>query len=148
MEKCPKCGWFHTNECVPTTPIVMANDHNSTITRTRTPILISAMRLLAREIQSEDGVANAAIAEAADRMEELARQVEQAQHYAPTTIVSVQDQLDGANAAILDLTDQLLKANTRVAELEAAIHSHKDHYIFTTPDFEDLELWKLVEPKP
>ena len=36
----------------------------------------------------------------------------------------------------------------RVAELEAAIHSHKDHYIFTTPDFEDLELWKLVEPKP
>ena len=39
--------------------------------RTRTPILISAMRLLARDIQSEDGVANAAIAEAADRLEEF-----------------------------------------------------------------------------
>ena len=42
----------------------------------------------------------------------------------------------------------LEEERTRVAELEAAIHSHKDHYIFTTPDFEDLELWKLVEPKP
>ena len=47
------------------------NDQNPTITRTRTPILIAAMRLLSKEIQSEDGVANAAIAEAADRLEEL-----------------------------------------------------------------------------
>ena len=37
---------------------------------TRTPILVSAMRLLAQEIQSEDGVANAAIAEAAERLAE------------------------------------------------------------------------------
>lgn len=39
--------------------------------RTSTPILIEALRILARDIQSEDGVANAAIAEAADRMQEL-----------------------------------------------------------------------------
>ena len=40
--------------------------------RTDTATLIRAMRILARDIQSGDGVANAAIAEAADRMEELA----------------------------------------------------------------------------
>jgi len=38
---------------------------------TPTPTLISALRILARDIQSGDGVANAAIAEAADRMEEM-----------------------------------------------------------------------------
>lgn len=38
--------------------------------RSSTPTLIAAMRILARDIQSGDGVANAAIAEAADRLEE------------------------------------------------------------------------------
>jgi len=36
---------------------------------TKTEVLIAAMRVLARDIQSQDGVANAAIAEAADRLE-------------------------------------------------------------------------------
>lgn len=39
--------------------------------KTDTPVLISALRILARDIISEDGVANAAILEAADRLEEL-----------------------------------------------------------------------------
>jgi hypothetical protein len=39
--------------------------------RTKTEIIIGALRVLAHDIQSGDGVANAAIAEAADRMEEL-----------------------------------------------------------------------------
>jgi hypothetical protein len=39
--------------------------------RTDTTILIKALRILSNDIQSEDGVANAAIAEAADRLEEL-----------------------------------------------------------------------------
>ena len=43
--------------------------------KTDTKTLINAMRILARDIQSDDGVANGAISEAADRMEEL-----QAQH--------------------------------------------------------------------
>ena len=34
--------------------------------------LIAALRILAAEIRSDDGVANACIAEAADRLEELA----------------------------------------------------------------------------
>ena len=43
--------------------------------RTDTLILIKAMRRLANDIQSDDGVANAAIAEAADRLEELRSKV-------------------------------------------------------------------------
>lgn len=39
--------------------------------RTKTETIIGALRVLTQDIQSEDGVANAAIAEAADRMEEL-----------------------------------------------------------------------------
>ena len=39
--------------------------------KTATPTLASAMRILARDIQSPDGVANAAIAEAAERLYEL-----------------------------------------------------------------------------
>ena len=39
--------------------------------RTKTETLINALRILSQEIESNDGVANAAIAEAADRMEEL-----------------------------------------------------------------------------
>ena len=39
--------------------------------RSTTTTLIQAMRVLARDVQSEDGIANSAIAEAADRLEEL-----------------------------------------------------------------------------
>ena len=39
--------------------------------RSSTETLIAALRVLARDIQSEDGVANAAIAEGAERMHEL-----------------------------------------------------------------------------
>jgi len=39
--------------------------------RSKTETIIGALRVLANDIQSGDGVANLAIAEAADRMEEL-----------------------------------------------------------------------------
>jgi hypothetical protein len=39
--------------------------------KTDTPTLISAMRHLAATVQCDDGIANAAIAEAADRLAEL-----------------------------------------------------------------------------
>ena len=42
--------------------------------KSSTETLIAAMRVLARDIQSGDGVANMAIAEAADRLEELEQQ--------------------------------------------------------------------------
>lgn len=38
--------------------------------KTSTKNLVAALRVLAAEIQSEDGIANAAIAEAAERLEE------------------------------------------------------------------------------
>jgi hypothetical protein len=46
--------------------------------KSSTETLIGALRILANEIQSEDGVANAAIAEAADRMEELCAERDEA----------------------------------------------------------------------
>ena len=49
--------------------------------RTSTPILISALRILAHDIKTDDGVANAAIAEAADRLEELEEYIEDLQGY-------------------------------------------------------------------
>lgn len=39
--------------------------------KTKTKTLIKALRILANDIESDDGVANACIAEAADRLEEL-----------------------------------------------------------------------------
>ncbi len=45
--------------------------------KTKTEILASAMDVLAREIQSGDGIANAAIAEAAERLRELDARVKE-----------------------------------------------------------------------
>jgi len=47
-----------------------------------TKTLVAAMRILAEAIQSEDRVANLAISEAADRLEELEGQLKEAQDYA------------------------------------------------------------------
>jgi hypothetical protein len=41
---------------------------------TDTETLIKALRILANDIQSDDGIANAAIAEAADRLEKLSNE--------------------------------------------------------------------------
>lgn len=46
--------------------------------KTSTETLITALRVLARDVQSEDGVANSCLREAADRMEELNQVVDQA----------------------------------------------------------------------
>lgn len=43
--------------------------------RSTTETLIKALRILAEDIQSDDGVANACIAEAADRLEELSNEI-------------------------------------------------------------------------
>jgi len=57
--------------------------------KTDTKTLIKALRILVEDIQSEDGVANACIAEAADMLEELNRELEEAV-----------DILDGYRAAL------------------------------------------------
>ena len=126
MDRCPKCGWHHTDECMGEN---MAADHNPAIPRTRTPILISAMRLLAQEIQSEDGVANAAIAEAGNRLSELEAQLAQAQQGVGEGITRPHDgpercptYYDGCNCTVevlLHNIERAQKAERRVAELEA-----------------------------
>lgn len=47
------------------------------IPRTSTETIIGALRVLSRDIVTDDGVANACLREAADRMEEMQRQLEQ-----------------------------------------------------------------------
>lgn len=44
--------------------------------RSSSETLVGALRILAQDVESVDGVANAAIQEAADRIEELAAEVE------------------------------------------------------------------------
>ncbi|MFA5323163.1 MAG: hypothetical protein WC373_10875 [Smithella sp.] len=41
--------------------------------RSKTKTLIQAMRTLSKDIESQDGIPNAAILEAADRLEEIAK---------------------------------------------------------------------------
>ena len=49
--------------------------------KSSTPTIIDSLRTLARDIESDDGVANMAIAEAADRLEEMQKQVEEMKNY-------------------------------------------------------------------
>ena len=49
--------------------------------RSSTETLIAAMRILSRDIKSTDGIANAAIAEAAERLEELDDSLAEARQY-------------------------------------------------------------------
>lgn len=46
------------------------------VRETETSVIVAAMRILAREIVSGDGVANAAIDQAALRLEEQAKEIE------------------------------------------------------------------------
>lgn len=62
--------------------------------------LIAAMRILANDIQSEDGVANAAISEAADRIEQLAEAVK-----------VLHDLLHRSQAVFVPSTDRACKWN-------------------------------------
>ena len=64
--------------------------------RTETKIIIGAMHILARDIQSQDQVANDAIREAAYRLDEL-------------------------NDKVADQDDQIRKLNEDVAELESKL---------------------------
>lgn len=45
--------------------------------KTDSETLVSALRILANDIQSNDGIANACVAEAADRIEELSNELKE-----------------------------------------------------------------------
>ena len=138
------------------------SDHNPAIPRTRTPILISAMRLLAQEIQSEDGVANAAIAEAGNRLSELEAQLAQAQQGVGEGITRPHDgpercptYYDGCNCTVEVLVhniERAKRAERRVAELEAILR-RVDVYFQHTGKVGDLPvsvhaLLPIAQPNP
>jgi ABC-type transporter Mla subunit MlaD len=81
--------------------------------RTDTATLIQAMRILARDIQSDDGVANAAIAEAADRLEEQA-----------ATLLLIAHNLDALAAGMRARRDKLTR--DLAATREEAEGTHAD----------------------
>ena len=59
--------------------MILITDYVSKM-KSSTETIIAAMRILAADIQSPDGVANLAIAEAADRLESQAKRIETLQN--------------------------------------------------------------------
>ena len=82
--------------------------------KTSTPTLVSALRILAGEIQSDDGVASAAIAEGADRIEEFARDI--------AVIAAERDNLDAVSARQVE---RMLKAEQSERDARAEISQLK-----------------------
>ncbi len=66
-----------------------------------TESLIKALRILARDIQSEDGVANAVIAEAAQRIQELS----EIQQFQDWKIAALTDGIDAAQVSLDEWRD-------------------------------------------
>lgn len=83
---------------------------------TDTDTLIKTMRILAQDIESEDGVANAAIAEAADRLEAL--QLETDVSTALQRIDKALKERDEARAEVEERKEALLDAARQIDELK------------------------------
>lgn len=80
--------------------------------KTDTQTLIEAMRILSRDIQSEDGVANAAIAEAAERLQEQQESLD-----GLTQVIKSQKQ---TNDALVKMCKELLGALEKIANCNQA----------------------------
>ena len=101
--------------------------------KTDTQTLIKTMRILAQDIDSEDGVANSAIGEAADRLERLNKQLEQAiAERTPHDYGLLAEQRD-------DYRRRLVVALEETEEARAEVERLKDH----VPDVR-----KMVRPEP
>lgn len=99
--------------------------------RTETKTIIEALRILAGDIFSEDGIANLAIAEAADRMEELSDEV------------LFQEQMkQKAEGYLQDYLDALKRIDDLAADRDEAVRSchiwQKGHSDIVA----DRDLWK------
>lgn len=84
------------------------------IPHTETKVLHDALRVLARDIVSEDGAANAAIAEAADRLSELGNEVERLER----ENAALREQLEDVKRVRYSLEDSLDHAH---AQAEACL---------------------------
>ena len=82
--------------------------------KSKTESLISALRVLARDIQTDDGVVNACLEEAAGRLEELQRELTEAIRERNKTVADLIKQRDEAIASArqepsrLEIAAQLL----------------------------------------
>lgn len=102
-----------------------------------TATIIAALRILARDIQSQDGIANAAIAEAADRLEEIDAENQRLQsggcaRNQSTTQFCAEaadfaKKLADLTAAVIRLRDAKGRHHTQLAAtaLFALIHDHR-----------------------
>lgn len=96
--------------------------------KTDNNILAESMRILSREIQSQDGVANVAIAEAACRIEELDKENKE---------LKAQSQKRSRNAGVNVMNDEL-----EISLLNAAYHlceANNDIEAYLPPD--DSDSW-------
>ena len=107
----------------------------------KTQTLVSALRVLSVEIQSEDGVANAVVAEAADRLTLMANLV--ARHIEETKkdtqeMKTACETMNGATETIQRLKDRIKRLEEACGEMV----SEEDTYI-------RLQTWlKAKEDKP
>jgi ABC-type transporter Mla subunit MlaD len=85
---------------------------------TPTPTLIRALRILARDIHSDDGVANEAISEAALRLEELD------DHLTATAgeLAATKQELEQARCDLTEANRVACLATGRILELNATVN--------------------------
>ncbi len=88
--------------------------------RTPIEILVKAMHILANDIQSDDGVANAAIYEAAQRLEEQNQRIKR--------LEEENNELRAEEARLLNTNGELER---RIKRLEEAVEAYRTAY---TPD--------------
>ena len=87
--------------------------------RSETKVIIGALRILVNDIQSEDGVANACIAEAAMRLEELQNRIKQLEFEKK----GLQGLIDGQAVVIKELEDKLEQV-----KFALEVESHDNNY--------------------
>ena len=73
--------------------------------------LIAAMEILARDIQSGDGVANAAIQEAGERIAELSQQRDELLLACEKTIAENKQLADGDDCTLIDIVRAVERCN-------------------------------------
>ncbi len=89
--------------------------------------IVSALRVLSVEMHSEDGVANAVVAEAADRLTLMANLV--ARHVEETKEDT--EQMAVASETMVEATAKIQSLRERIKRLEEAVDAYRTAY---TPD--------------
>ena len=94
--------------------------------------IVSALRVLSVEMHSEDGVANAVVAEAADRLTLMANLV--ARHVQETK--DDVEQMAVASETMVEATAKIQALRARIKRLEEAGNRLKDRYILENENWD------------